>query len=95
MSPCHAEAMPEPMLYRVPQVPLAMQVDPAEVRFLILRFLDDGRCPEAVQALAQQLQQADLLPRRTDVFGEHPKRVCQLRALCMPELCMRAEWPHE
>lgn len=48
-----------------------VQVDPSELRFLALRFLDDGSCPEAVRALADSLHMRGRLPQRAEIQGEH------------------------
>jgi len=52
-----------------------VQVDDAELHFLILHFLASGPCQQAVLALEQEAASNALLPMRTDFRGD-------LRAAC-------------
>eukprot|EP00955_Chlamydomonas_euryale_P011442 123248-Chlamydomonas_euryale.AAC.4 len=47
----------------------APRVSLAEARFLALRLLDDGSCPEAIEGLAARLHERGLLPRRAEIAG--------------------------
>lgn len=47
-----------------------LQVDPAELHFLILHYLASGPCSQAVTELEHQALANGLLPCRHDVFGE-------------------------
>ena len=46
-----------------------LQVDPEELYFLLLHFLADGPCHEAVASLQQEALKHQLLPARTDFQG--------------------------
>ena len=46
-----------------------MDVDPAELHFLLLHFLFAGPCQNAAQVLEQEAVDKGLLPLRTDIFG--------------------------
>jgi len=46
-----------------------VDVDPAELHFLLLHFLFAGPCQHAAQVLEQEAVEKGLLPLRTDVFG--------------------------
>ncbi|KAI1241125.1 PH-interacting protein, partial [Lamprotornis superbus] len=47
---------------------------PAELYFLIARFLEDGPCQQAAQVLIREVAEKELLPKRTDWTGkEHPR----------------------
>lgn len=48
----------------------ALQIDPAELHFLILHYLASGPCSQAVTDLEHQALANGLLPCRHDVFGE-------------------------
>jgi uncharacterized Fe-S cluster-containing protein len=46
------------------------QVDGRELHFLILHLLSEGPCREAAALLQKEALEHDLLPSRTDIFGE-------------------------
>jgi hypothetical protein len=46
------------------------QLDDSEVYFLVLKWLANGPCSNAAQALLQDVQQHALLPQRYDVEGK-------------------------
>lgn len=59
-----------------------LQVDPAELHFLILHYLASGPCTAAARLLEQQALEHRLLPSRHDISG---KSVCSVCSLIMLE----------
>jgi hypothetical protein len=47
-----------------------LQLDESEVYFLVLKWLSNGPCSNAAQALLQDVQQHALLPQRFVVEGK-------------------------
>ncbi|XP_064412563.1 PH-interacting protein [Latimeria chalumnae] len=46
----------------------------SELYFLIARFLEDGPCQQAAEVLIREVEEKQLLPKRTDWMGkEHPR----------------------
>ena len=56
----------------LPTTQAEASVDAGELHYLILHYLAQGPCQEAVAALQQEAPKNGLLPTRTDVFGGGP-----------------------
>ena len=58
-------------------------IDPADLYFLILHFLAEGRCHQATAALQEEAAKHGLLPTRLDVYGKLVRFAMQLCDTCI------------